>query len=254
LLGATAEEMASDTVFLQKFKGLYLKAENPGTAGEGQVSYFDLTTAYITLHYHTDSDTSAFYYFIEQSTPNFNVYTHSSSSLAQAGTEQVYLEGLAGVKTYIDFAGVKDSITNRLGNDTSKLVINRAELVVPVDSSGLSVSALAAALSLYPTSLTLAYKTDSTYAFLSDTYLDIFDGMLNRSLQQYSFNLTYYVQGLFDDQALYHTSNTGMYLYPLYSTSDSYGTVVKLLERSYYTCGTLKSTGAKLKLTYTILE
>jgi hypothetical protein len=109
-------------------------------------------------------------------------------------------------------------------------------------------------LDLYPTALTLAYKADSTYSFLSDTYLDIFDGTFNRSLQQYSFNLTYYMQGLFNDQALYHTSETDMYLYPLYTTYDSYGSTVKMLERTYYTCGKLKSTGAKLKLTYTILE
>ncbi|MDR3184532.1 MAG: DUF4270 domain-containing protein, partial [Prevotellaceae bacterium] len=78
-----ADEVTSDSLFLKTVKGLYLKAEIPGTVAEkeGQVSYFSLTSTYITLHYHTSSDTSTAYYIIEQGTPNFNVYTHSSSSL-----------------------------------------------------------------------------------------------------------------------------------------------------------------------------
>ena len=263
LLTATEEEMASDSSFLQKFRGFYLKAEDLGAvaAGEGQVSYFDLTTTYITFTYHHAGNDTAryFYYFIEQSTPNFNVYEHSSSSLADyndpppalAGT--VYLEGLAGVKPYINFDHVKDSIANRLqqeGKDLSKLAINKAELVVPVEYT------TPAALDLCPSLLTLAYKdTTDAFTFLTDTYFESFGGALNRSLHHYSFNLTYYVQGMFNNQTLYHTPERKMYLYPIYSTYDSYGSEVKLLERSYYTCGILKGAPAvKLKLTYTMLK
>ncbi|MDR2449319.1 MAG: DUF4270 domain-containing protein [Prevotellaceae bacterium] len=263
IMFATEEERANDTLFLQKFKGFYLKAETSGTvaSGKGQVSYFDLTTTYITFTYHhAGNDTARYaYYFIEQHTPNFNVYAHSSSSLSNYGDPlptpagTAYLEGLAGVKPYINFDWVSDSITNRLqqaGKDISKLAINRAELVVPVDYT------TPAALDLYPAQLTLAYKdTTDAFTFLTDTYFDSFGGALNRSLHQYSFNLTYYVQGLFNNQALYHTSARDMYLYPIYSTYDSYGSEVKLLERSYYTCGILKGAPhVKLKLTYTMLK
>jgi hypothetical protein len=255
LLHASTDEMATGAAFLQTFKGFYLKADTSGVnENNSQVSYFNLSAAHITLHYHTDSDTSAFYYSIEQSTPNFNVYTHGSNTTTSA--EKVYLEGLAGVKPYINFVSIKDSITNRMrqaGKDISKLVINRAELVVPVDCPT-AVDSAVAALNLYPTMLTLAYATDPTYTFLTDTYLDIFGGTLNRSLQQYSFNLTYYVQGLFNEQSQYHTPATDMYLYPLTRTYDYYGSEVKLLEKTQYTCGVLKSSGARLKLTYTILE
>jgi hypothetical protein len=261
LLTATEAEKANDTLFLQKFKGFYLAADTSGAnENNSQVSYFDLTTTYITVTYHnTGNDTARyFYYFIEQSTPNFNVYSHGSSTLSNyanplpAQAEKVYLEGLAGVKPYIDFDQVKDSITKRI-EDVSKLVINKVELVVPIDYP-------ASSLDLCPANLTLAYK-DSIYAFsfLTDTYFDTFGGALNRSLQQYSFNLTYYVQGLFSKQALYHTTDRKMYLYPIYSTYDSYGSEVKLLEKNYYTCGIIKGiTGGKpavkLKLTYTMLK
>jgi hypothetical protein len=262
LLAATEEEMASDSLFLQKFKGFYLEADTTGAKANtgGQVSYFDLTTTYISFTYHhAGNDTTRyFYYFIEQTTPNFNVYTHSSSSLSDysnplpAPVNTVYLEGLAGVKPYIDFNQVRNSIAHRIqqeGKDTSKLVINKAELVVPIDYQ-------ASLLDLCPTALTLAYK-DSTdvFSFLMDTYFDTFGGVLNRSLQQYSFNLTYYVQGLFSKQTLYHTPERKMYLYPIYSSYDSYGTEVKLLDRSYYTCGIMKgSPEVKMKLTYTLLK
>ncbi|MDR0619414.1 MAG: DUF4270 domain-containing protein [Bacteroidales bacterium] len=262
LLAATEDEMASDSSFLQEFKGFYLKADASGAApGKGQVSYFDLTATYITVTYHHAGNDTAryFYYFIEQSTPNFNVYSHSSSSLsnygnplpAPAGT--VYLEGLAGVKPYINFDHVRDSIANRLqqaGKDISKLAINKAELVVPVDYT------TAEALDLCPFLLTLAYRdTTDAFTFLTDTYFESFGGTLNRSLQQYSFNLTYYVQGMFNNQKLYHTPARDMYLYPIYSTYDSYGSEVKLLDRSYYSCGIIKgSPHVKLKLTYTMLK
>jgi hypothetical protein len=266
ILGASEEERASDSLFLQRFKGFYLQADASGASpGKGQVSYFDLTTTYITFTYHQAGNDTAkyFYYFIEQSTPNFNVYTHSSASLSNYGNplpaDAVYLEGLAGVKPYINFTWVKDSITNRLqqeGKDISKLAINRAELVVPIDYR----TPDPAALDLCPVLLTLAYKdTTGAFSFLTDTYFDTFGGALNRSLQQYSFNLTYYVQGMFNDQTLYHTSARDMYLYPIYTTYNSYGTEYKLLESANYTCGKIRGliSGApatKLKLTYTMLK
>jgi hypothetical protein len=250
LLGATSEDMNDDALFLKKFKGFYLKAENSDAApvGSGQVSYFDLTKAHLVAHYTNTDTTATAYYLIEQGTPNFNVYTHSSSTLTNSA--KVYLEGLAGVKPYIDFDQVKNSIEQQMqqeGKDISKMAINKAELVVPVDYP-------ASSLDLCPAALTLAYAVDSTYTFLTDTYFDFFGGALNRSLQQYSFNLTYYIQGMFNNQALYHTAERKMYLYPVYSSYDSYGTEVKLLERSYYTCGVIAAPGVKLKLTYTMLK
>ena len=262
LMTASEEQRASDTLFLQAFKGFYLEADTTGAStGDGQVSYFDLTSTYITVTYHLTGSDSAryFYYFIEENTPNFNVYSHSSSTLSNykdkdplpaTPEEKVYLEGLAGVKPYINFDQVQDSIVQRIGEDNiSRLVINKAELVVPVDYPTSS-------LDLCPTLLTLAYKdTTGAFTFLTDAYFDSFGGTLNRSLQQYSFNLTYYVQGLFNTQALYHTSARDMYLYPIYSTYDSYGSTVKLLERSYYSCGILRGAPhVKLKLTYTMLK
>jgi hypothetical protein len=261
LLGATADQMASDTLFLQEFRGFYLEADTVNARNtDGQVSYFDLTTAHINVTYHhTGNDTARyFYYYIEQSTPNFNVYKHSFSSSSSASTGTVYLEGLAGVKPHIDFNSVEESIRQRLqqkGEEPSKLAINKAELVVPIDYGASSYSPEAlAALDLCPTLLTLAYKdTIPAFSFLTDTYFDTFGGTLNRSLQQYSFNLTYYLQGMFSNQTLYHTSARKMYLYPLDLSYDSYGTQIKLLGRSYYTCGIIKAP-VKLKLTYTILK
>jgi hypothetical protein len=266
LLGATKDEMANDTLFLQKFKGFYLEADATASTGTGQVSYFDLTTTYtyITVTYHHAGNDTAryFYYFIEQNTPNFNVYKHNSSSLSNYSSPlptpagNAYLESLAGVKPYINFNDVKESITQWLqqkGKDASKLAINKAELVVPIDYGASSYSV--AALNLCPAQLTLAYRdTTNAFSFLMDTYFDTFGGTLNRSLQQYSFNLTYYIQGMFTSQALYHTSARDMYLYPLDLSYDSYGSEIKLLGRSYYACGIIKAPEVKLKLTYTILK
>ncbi|MDR0296098.1 MAG: DUF4270 domain-containing protein [Prevotellaceae bacterium] len=255
LMNATEEEMSNDTLFLQTFKGLYLAADTlalPSGLQGGRIAYFN--NAWITTYYHksVEDDTAHYYlYYINPDLANFNVYKHSSVHLANdQPTANIYIEGLAGVKPYIDFNDVKvkiQAMLDSLGSEPSKLLINRLELITQIDYPTYNMDN-------FPVMTTFAYKDTSAflYSFLIDTYLSQFDGLLNRSLRQYSYNPTYFSQGLFiphsQDKDIRH-----LYIYPLYSYYDYYGQRIYDLERTYYSFGVLKGPNAKIKLSYTLL-
>ncbi len=108
-------------------------------------------------------------------------------------------------------------------------------------------------MNTYPAMTTMAYKqNDSVYTFVADTYQTYFDGNLNRSLQQYAFNLTYYTQGLYTKHAVDNTDEAQqLMIFPTGVTNDYYSTIV--LDRTYYSFGVLKGP-ATMKLTYTLLK
>ncbi len=254
LVKTKADTMSADSLFLQKFKGIYLAADTANAQSEvgGRISYFNFSDAILSVYYKNgvDDSTRYYYYYIDDYSPNFNVYTHNSAHLAGAvPSSKVYLEGLAGVKPSINFNDVKDTIRNlaeRLGVDASKIAINKAELLVQLAYPGNDMNT-------YPAMTTMAYKqNDSVYTFVADTYQTYFDGNLNRSLQQYAFNLTYYTQGLYTKHAVDNTDEAQqLMIFPTGVTNDYYSTIV--LDRTYYSFGVLKGP-ATMKLTYTLLK
>lgn len=260
LIDATAEQMSNDTLFRERFKGFYLKADTSGASGTGGlIAHFGFSGAYVSVNYHNAGNDTArvCLYFIENTTPNFNSFTHSSSGLADKGNPlpgaKIYVEGLAGVKPYIDFNSVKDSLVNWMeatGQDTSKLIINKAELVFDVDYPD-------NAMDTYPKTMTLAYKQDTVYNYVSDTQLNMFGGAINRSTQKYNFNITYFTQGLFTDH--HRDKVRELHLHPITVSYDSYGYTTYALNKLDYSFGVLKGytngqSNVKLKLTYTILK
>jgi len=262
LLSATAEEMSNDTLFLERYKGLYLTVDTTDQGQQGgRIAYFNHSDVWMTSYYTYNlegTDTTGYcLYYINTDYANFNVLKHSSKHLVNdqpAPNDYAYIEGLAGVKPYIDFNSIKDTIQhllNSLGSNVSKLVINRLEIKIDADYPTYSMDT-------YPAMTTLAYKDTSAYRFnfLTDTYLGYFGGTLNRSLQQYSYNPTYFTQGLFTPHSYdnFDVSETPLYIYPCYSYYDSYyGTTYKGLERTEYSFGVLKGP-VKVKLSYTLLK
>ncbi len=255
LADATAEQMSTDSLFLKAFKGIYLAVDTANAQAEtgGRVSYFNFSDAILSMYYRNTPDDVAdsaryYYYYIDDYSPNFNVYKHSSAHLANSSSD-VYLEGLAGVKPYIDFNNVKNSIqhlADSLEVDIAKIAINKAELLVQLAYPGNDMNT-------YPAMTTMAYKQDSVYTFVVDTYQTYFDGNLNRSLQQYAYNLTYYTQGLYTGHAEDNTPEAQqLMIFPTGVTNDYYSTIV--LDRTYYSFGVLKGPGATIKLTYTVLK
>jgi len=262
LMSATEAEMGNDTAFHQRFKGLYLTVDTTSAVAlgrqGGRVVYFSHANASITSYYHNsvEDDTTRYcLYYLNTDYANFNVLKHNSAHLvSNLPSSQIYIEGLAGVKPYINFNLIKEEITyllDSLNNDPSKLLINRLEIKLDVDYPTYTMDT-------YPILTTLAYKVDTSayrFEFLTDTYLSSFGGTLNRSLQQYSYNPTYFAQGLFTPH-LYDTSDETrrLYIYPYYTYYDSYyGMSYHGLERTEYSFGVLKGP-LRVKLSYTLLK
>jgi len=258
LMNATEEEMSNDSLFVKAFKGLYLTVDTtthlPGMQG-GRLSYFLLSNTWMTTYYHKSAadDTARYYlYYVSPDAVNFNVFKHSSAHLVNASPDNIYMEALAGVKPYIDFnlvkAKIQDFLTG-LGVPSSKLLINRLEVVVQVDYPTYNMDT-------YPAMTTLAYKDTSAYlySFLIDTYLSSFNGQLNRSIQQYSYNPTYFSQGLFIPHLMDNSEEARhLYVFPLNVAYDYYGQVIYSLEKAIYSFGVLKGPNAKIKMSYTLL-
>ena len=153
LLTATKEERKNMYAFMKRYKGLYLRTDPvsssylggrfcciPMTQSNGFSSYIGLSLTY----WHVDNnipagkDSTIVYYVY--SLTNVNSISHSSSTLESSNPSgPIFLEGMAGIKPYIDFSEIKSSIdtwatTNQV--DLSKVIIAKAELQLYYDAAG----------------------------------------------------------------------------------------------------------------------
>lgn len=155
-----AANVATDNAFLNFFKGLYLRVDpNQTTGGPGGYSFFDVNTAggindaastgakrafgsALVVYFRSGTDTLTSVFSIggtnaERSAASIKhdySGTPVQTQLSATGNSfsTVYLAGLAGVRTRVQFPYLKN-LYQQLGN---KLVINRAELLVtPVTST-----------------------------------------------------------------------------------------------------------------------
>ncbi len=212
LLTADTTILDSTALFMNYFKGLYVKVD-PVNSGGALVS-FDLNTSktMLMLYYHNNSKDSLTYtYRMSQDMAKINRYQHDYSSASAAfkaqvingdtalGVKQFYLQGLGGVKTIIRFPHIRD--LNKLG----KVGVNEAKLILP----GVGKSPYFSA----PPQLSLIkIENDSTNTVLPDSHEDpdYFGGMYNANDNSYSFRITRYIESLIKDST---AKNCALMLY-----------------------------------------
>jgi hypothetical protein len=264
LLEGAASDMDSLSHFFAKYKGFALSVDPlPDGITGGRLNTTDISTAYLLLNY-TDSgkDTSMVYYGDYGLV--FSRYEHSSGYLADyindtppaTVKDTVYFESLAGVKPVFDAAVMVDSLDAllaRTGLRREQFLINKAELVLSIDR--------AATMDKYPSTLALYYrnttKTDTlSYTAIDDISGTSFGGAINRSLQTYSFNLTYFLQHALRTAS--PNADRRLYLFPTTTITDTYGYSYTVIDNMSYTYGQFfgaaNCSPAKLKLVYTILQ
>jgi len=205
LLTATAEERDSTNIFLKRFKGLFLSTEPlPGAINGGRFNIINPTDVYMTLEYrHVDQTKgidkdSILLYYISSSRPYVNSISHSSKRLESANPQgKIYIEGLAGVKPFIDFAEVKRVFTNWATANNfniSQVLVAKAELRLPYEFPSNYVT-----MEQFPSHIFLATKELSeTYGLplyqpLSDIKVQS-TGLNNRSSFYYSLDISSYLQ------------------------------------------------------------
>lgn len=205
ILNAPEEHMVSSSAFVEYVNGLYIEAEK--VSDGGSISYFDLLTSLsrVTLYYHNDTiEDLSYQLVISQHSERASLIDHNNYDDAsqefkdqtineqiELGTEQVYLQGLAGVEAKIVFPHIANL------KDLGTIVINQAELVLSVDAVNMEGYASPIKLSL------LQNKEDGTYEILADQFEgdDYFGGNYVEDDNEYRFRITKYIQDLVNSDA-----------------------------------------------------
>lgn len=245
--------LGNNAAFQSSIKGLYITTENtafaPGS-GQGNILHFKTedTQSKMTIYYHqADSTILKTYDFSLGSVTRFSNFKHdytSGYSYLQSqlnGTSvidtTVFVQALAGTKVKIEFPYLKNI------NDSGKVAINKAELIIKVDKTNslyqLDTFAAPAKLILFGIN-----SSGSSYA-IPDTYEtnETVDGSYNSTTNEYHFNIERYIQQVTNGTL----SNTGLYLIVSGGAVNANRVII----------GGGKNTGSqrmKLNLTYTKLH
>jgi len=198
--------------FLSFFKGLYIDAA-PIFIGKpsGSILQFNLISSLsnITLYYHNDIDTADYNFVIDEDAARFNVFDHNAyveSHLdlqnqllgnTTSAEDILFLQAMAGTKIKIELPYIEN---------LSKIAINKAELVVPIDQTTSDIDNY-----VPPQALSLVkIDEDGEYQFLQDQLASssTFGGQYDESKKEYRFLISRYIQ----DLILGKEENYGLYL------------------------------------------
>lgn len=193
-------QLANNISFVEYFKGIHVEAL-PFNQG-GMVYYIDLLNGFsrLSLYYNSPNDTGIFNFTIGQKCARFNTFTHDYSIAVSdlknqmsdsniVFNQKLYLQTRAGVKVHLNFPTIKNLV------DPYPIIINKAELVLPIDETDVSSKSYPV-----PPRLVLAtYNEKGEYAFLPDYSDPRFGGEYNKVKKEYRFNITRYVQDALRD-------------------------------------------------------
>lgn len=266
LLSANQEERDSVELFQKRFNGLYISADpQPENIHGGRINlitpsniYFLLTYRHIDAANSIDKD-STISYMVDESGPNLNRFQHQSATLENNNPQdKIFMEGLAGLKPYIDFTQIKNNMTVWAAQnsiDLSRLIISKAEIQLPFEYPDNYKD-----LHYYPTQIFINTRTDVSGRVIYDPIADISlvtnNGYINRSLKHYSLDISSYLQKILSGE--YTGKQSEAYVAPIFQTSDYYsGAVYYYLQNYLYSKAILNGNGSernpKLILTYAIL-
>lgn len=216
------DSLASNEDFLNKIKGLYITTDSINFGGS--ILYIDYKSensfvkVYCTETKNNVLINTDFEVLLNNYSAEINMFKHTYGDIQfEDTTDYIYAQGMAGAMGKVDLSPVK------LFSDTSKVVINKAELIVPNEN-------------------------DITYGSPEKMYIEIIDttsennlvkyGYLNDDGTEYSFLVTDHITSIIDEI----DNNTGIYIYPADPTINA--SKVKLINDN-------DNKNIKIKLTYT---
>lgn len=188
--------------FIERFKGLYF--EPVYTSGVGNLTFFNMYSALskLTIYYKNDvADSLSYDFGVSAYSPSFQNFDHLDYVGAHPdfykqvvqkdttlGAEKFYLQTLGGVDAYIRFPNLFKR------TDYSKFAVNEAKLVITnIEPDNIFVHP--DNMFLFQSRYSTADSTSSYYyiedASAGGTY---FNGYYNKTLKQYEFRITKYVQ------------------------------------------------------------
>jgi len=250
LLNSDEANLASGTAFLQFIKGIYVTTD-PVSQG-GALLYFSLVSNYsrIILYYHNHPDTLKNYNFpiadISARFMNFDHYDYQNADPAfysqvfdgdtALGSDVLYLQPMAGIKTKIEIPYLRDWVKNQ------QIAINEAKLVI---SNYNTESEFEPA----PALVLLSIDSLGAGSLMVDYYegLTYFGGSYDEDNGEYYFRISRYVQNLLKSDTI---KDYGLYLVISGASLQANRVLISGYNPSDPT-GLAKR--MKLKLTYTVL-
>lgn len=195
-ISAPSTIYADNTAFLEFFKGFYF-APDAGNTGGG-ISYFNLlsTRSYMILYYTNQDGAQKYNFAFNTNCARINLFKHNYSSSSVTGigdsvntNSNIFMQAMSGLGMKVFFPGLVS------WRDSGQIIISKAELVIPVNTTYLN--------SLYPTPaklLNVRISSTGTYEFLpdylvGDTY---FNGIYDEDNSEYRFNIGRYIQTIVD--------------------------------------------------------
>jgi hypothetical protein len=188
---------SSSENWLDYFKGVYIKTEPVNSTNEGSVIHFSLGGNYsaMTLFYHSDTpgDDSTKYSFVFRG-EIINRFHHEYGQ-SDAGRQIQdpsfnssvnYLQAMSGVRTHLNFPYLKNFTTQ------GQLVINKAELIIPVETNSTETYSP-------PVTLNILTKDSTGRALSLIDYIHeslYFGGAYSLADNSYTFNITRQVQAI----------------------------------------------------------
>jgi len=202
---------SSENDFRDFFRGIYVTmSQNGKSKGKGEIEKCptmlvfgpfqagsSLVPLYITIYYHTYSQSNLTYSFIvNNNSVRYNRYYHDfSTALPDKRIRHIndgfkdtlsYLQSMYGVYTRIRFKGLSSF------RDSLPLSVNRARITIPVFVDGETYTA-----STIPSPVYLIYKSAEGYNYIVPDYYmssDFYGGKFNSSTLKFTFNIAAFVQ------------------------------------------------------------
>ena len=260
LLNISQMEKDSTLLFLERFKGLYLRTE-PAAEGinTGRLNY--ATSADMVLRYKSSGaeTDSIIYYYTNNYGLSYHSIIHSQATVNPQSSENIYYQGYAGLKPYVDFVALTKEIkawAEQSQIEISKLLINRAEMVLYYDPDFDYKVIDRYPPIIYPYTRTFT-DTTSYYLPVDNIRASNADGAINRNKFNYSMNITSYLQSLLKKEEVTEKDNT--WLMETTTYEDEYSQTIIYHFSSYsYPLALFKGVDSDAKpilnLTYTVLK
>ena len=259
----------SADLFMKAFHGLYIRCDDPVEGSEGgRLNLFDLSSSTLTLTYDYDdaqgnrkTNTAVFQLGTKYTV---NCCTSGSRVLeSEDPAETLYVEGLCGIKPFINALRLRDALADWAADaqiPLENLLIAKATFSFPFEYYGDRTQFDNYAGNLFPCKRTANSAGRLRYTpidEINDT--DLEDGSIDRSRLEYCSNVSFYLQDLIGRNRRDVTSDDDLWLMPTITYYNSTTSVTYYYaDYFYYAQSFLNGTSAErhpvINLTYAILK
>lgn len=270
LLSATEKELDSINLFIDRFKGLYIECSAPeGSLTGGRENLLGFSSAVIMMKYNfqptwqeglSRKDTTVYLSYGDGYCLNTSSY--SSEDLETDEPREILpVEGIAGIKPYVDAKVLKDTLdkwAQKNNYDPKKIIVSKASFSLPFEIPANFD------MTTYPTYLFPTQRIENKNVKIYYPFNDVNStgnslGAINRSLAEYQGDISSVIQQMLNKNAAEIEGKYDFWFAPIQQLTDQYyGTVSYSPDFYSYYVGKINGPKAerypKLTLVFSVLK